>query len=1199
MWIVRLALRRPYTFVVAAMLVMIYGVFTIFRTPTDIFPNVNIPVIAVVYQYSGMSSDDMENRIVTQFERFMLTTVNDVDHVESQSLNGSGVIKIFFQKNAKIEEALSQVTATAQSGLRVMPPGTQPPLIIPYNAGTVPILQISIHSDTIPEQQLFDVTINQLRTQLITIPGVMIPYPYGGRQRQVMVDLDPDRCYAWGISPQEVSNALGAQNLILPAGTAKVGTQELQVRVNSSPDVAKELNDFPIKTVNGITVYVRDVAHVRDGFQVQTNVVHAGGKRGVLLSILKQGNASTLDVVEAVKKKLPQARAQLTSDVRDNLKMDLLFDQSVFVRASVEGVVKEAAIAAGLTGLMILLFLGSWRSTLIVIISIPLSIIVSIIILSLLGETMNVMTLGGMALAVGILVDDATVEIENIHRNLHQRKRLVRAILDGAQQIAVPAFVATLCICIVFVPVAFVSGAAKYLFTPLAMAVVFAMMTSYLLSRTLVPTMVHYLLAGEVEMYGGQLDPEDPHAQHALQHKEHLAKGEKAPSFWEKICGGCATRRGRLMLIICSISLASLAFGLRLAATMGGVEFLAVAGNGIWGWLSESALRTTILVIVLAAAVVMLALINRYNLIWRVHFAFNRQFERLRRAYGGLLSWTLNHRMVTAIAFLALVGVSIAVLLPTVGRDFFPRVDAGQIRLHVRAPAGTRIEQSEKYLARVSESIRKHIPPAEIDTMMDNIGIPNSSINTALSEGTLNSPAEGEILIALNEKHGPTDAYIKKLRKELPKEFPDLVFFFQPPDIVTQVLNFGLSSPIDVQIAGPLPNDAKNAEIARQIMADLRGRPGITDLHLQQVRNAPDVRINVDRTIASEVGLTQRDVANNLLISLSGTLQAAPNFWMNPASGISYNIVVQTPQYRVDSISALENMPIQGPGGNRENGDAPNPQLLGNLTTMKRGATPASITHYTVLRTNDVLMNVDGTDLGRASAQVQEVVDKYRPLLPKGSTIVLRGQVESMNSSFAGLSAGLVFAIVLVYLLMVINFQSWVDPLIILMALPGAAAGILWMLFVTGTTISVPALMGSIMAVGVATANSILMVTFANDQRKEHPGMSAHEAALSAGMTRLRPVMMTALAMIIGMLPMSLGLGEGGEQNAPLGRAVIGGLLMATFGTLFFVPIMYSAMRRKPPQTKVEHELRDPSDPYEKFEHHEQPPVSKAEVAHA
>ena len=1203
MWIVRLALRRPYTFVVASMLVLILGIVTIFRTPTDVFPNVDIPVIAVVYQYAGMSSDEMESRIITQFERFMLTTVNDVEHVESQSLNGTGVVKVFFQKGAKIEEAMAQVTATAQTGLRVMPPGTQPPLIIRYSASSVPILQLSISSDSIPEQQLFDVTINQLRTQLITIPGVLIPYPYGGKQRQVMVDLDPDKCHAWGISPQEVSNAVSAQNLILPAGTAKIGAQEYAVRLNSSPEVASAINDMPIKTVNGTTIYIKDVAHVRDGFQVQTNVVHAGGKKGVLLSILKQGNASTLDVVAAVKKALPEAQKQLPPD----LKIEMLFDQSIFVEASVMGVVVEAAIAAGLTALMILLFLGSWRSTLIVIVSIPLSILVSIIVLGAIGETLNVMTLGGMALAVGILVDDATVEIENIHRNLHQRKRLVRAILDGAQQIAVPAFVATTCICIVFVPVAFISGSARFLFTPLALAVVFAMMTSYLLSRTLVPTMVHYLLAGEVEMYGGQIDPNDPHAAAALARKEHPVDADAKVSLVQWIRVRLRDTVARVVVIAVGLLVGGAIAAVKYRKRFDALSWLDSAMKSSWSWIVGHPLVLTLWLMVIAALVGLLVLVARYMLIWRVHYAFNRQFEKLRRGYGGLLDLALHHRLITAGAFAVVMIGSCALLMPIIGQDFFPTVDAGQIRLHVRAPAGTRIEQTEEYFAKVADTIRQHIPEQELDVMLDNIGIPNSGINLALSDGTLMSPADGEILISLKEGHGPTGEYIKTLRDQLPKAFPDLTFFFQPPDIVTQVLNFGLSSPIDVQIVGPPSNDAENQRLAREMMVELRGKPGIVDLHLQQVSQAPDFRVNVDRTLAAQVGLTQSDVARDVLIALSGTQQASPNFWMNPKTGITYNVLVQAPQYRIDSVGQLENLPIQPPArqGAAEIADAPAgpepAQTLGNVATFHRSVTASNITHYTVKRSTDVQMNVAGTDLGRAAGQVRAVVDKYRSKLPKGSTITLRGQVESMSSSFTGLSVGLLFAIVLVYLLMAINFQSWIDPVVILMALPGAAAGILWMLFATGTTINVPALMGAMMAVGVATANSILMVTFANDQRKEHPHLSARDAALAAGLTRLRPVLMTALAMIIGMLPMSLGLGEGGEQNAPLGRAVIGGLLLATVTTLFFVPVMYSLMRRTAPQTQMEPELRDPSDRYGQSDHTHSAASEEtpAEVSHA
>ena len=1169
MWIVRLALRRPYTFVVFAMLVVIMGVLSILRMPTDVFPEINIPVLSVIYNFAGMPADEMESRIVTQFERFAVTIVKDVEHIESQSLTGVGVVKIYFQPGANIEEAMASVVATAQTGLRLMPPGTQPPIILRYSASSVPILQLSIHSETIPEQQLFDITINQLRTQLITIPGVLIPYPYGGRQRQVMVDLDPENLYAWGISAQEVSTAIGDQNLILPAGTAKIGDIEYPVRLNSSPDVVADLNALPVKTVNGTTVFVRDVAHVRDGYQVQTNVVHAGGKRGVLLSILKQGNASTLDVVDAVKKLLPEASKQLPED----LKIDLLIDQSVFVRASVEGVVKEAAIAAGLTGLMILLFLGSLRSTLIVVISIPLSILVSIIVLGFLGESLNVMTLGGMALAVGILVDDATVEIENIHRNVRPGKTLLKAILDGAQQIAVPSFVATLCICIVFIPVAFIGGSAKFLFTPLAMAVVFAMMTSYFLSRTLLPTMVHYLLPAELEGPGGA-DPPLLRPEAGLNGALHLGRPLSAR---ERFRAWLSRGSSRMMLIGGAIIAAAAYYGLSHTMGAGAISgFFGRVGSAFARaarWAAENPVNAGLTVIVLLAGAALLVLIARLKLILRVHWAFNRQFERFRIVYGGLLRWCLHNRLAATTAFIVLVAGSCILLLPVVGSDFFPSVDAGQLRLHVRCPPGTRIEESERLFADVSAAIRRHIPERELDAMLDNIGVPNSGINLSLSDGTLMSPADGEILISLKPGHAPTDTYARVLRRELAQEFPSLTFFFQAPDIVSQVLNFGLSSPIDVQFAGPIANEAENQRLARQLLADLRAIPGVTDLHMQQVTRTPQIRVDVDRTLASQAGLTQKDVAQNLLISLSGTLQAAPNFWMNPKNGVTYSIIVQTPQYKADTIDALRTMPVLPPGAAS---GAP-PQLLDNVSNISRSLTATNITHYNILRSSDVLMNISGADLGSAGARVREIVNSYRAKLPRGSTLAIRGQVESMRTSFLGLGGGLIFAIVLVYLLMAVNFQSWIDPLVILMALPGAAAGILWMLFITGTTLNVPALMGAIMAVGVATANSILMVTFANDQRKDH-GMNARDAALSAGLTRLRPVVMTALAMIIGMLPMSLGLGEGGEQNAPLGRAVIGGLTLATFATLLFVPVCYSVLRRAQPRNRIDPDLATPAE---------------------
>jgi multidrug efflux pump subunit AcrB len=1161
MWIVRLALRRPYTFVVAAMLVAVLGFYMIFfRVPTDIFPSIDIPVVSVIFNYTGMSATDMERRIVTPFEGFIATTVNDIQRTESQSLNGVSVIKIYFQPNAQISTAIAQVTSISQTAIRNMPPGTQPPLVIQYSASDVPILQLSIGSDTLSEQKLFDTAINYIRKPLVTIRGIEMPYPWGGKQRQIIVDLDPKRLAAHGLSPSDVSSAVNAQNLILPGGSTKIGTQEYQVYLNSSPDRVALLNDLPIKTVNGTTIYIRDVASVRDGFSVQNSIVHVGSKRGVLLSILKTGNASTLQVVDDVKARLPQIKASLPDDVKD-IKIDLLLDQSLYVRASVEGVVKEACIAAGLTALMILLFLGSWRSTIIVIISIPLSILVSIIVLGFLGETFNVMTLGGMALAVGILVDDATVAIENIHRNLHQRKRLIQAILDGSQQIAVPAFVSTLCICIVFVPVVFLTGSAKYLFTPLAMTVVFAMLTSYVLSRTLVPTMIHYLLAGEVERYGGVLDKNDPHAAHALDLKEAREHGhpvqpqEAEPS---KRLGWLKSPGGRLFMLVAAALIVVSAASIY-APFVERIPRL----KGLHQWALEH------WQILAQFTLGFFALIAIVWLIIRFHDAFNNLFEKIRRFYGGFLAWSLEHRPTVVITFTVLVLAS-CLLYFVVGNDFFPTVDAGQMRLHVRCPPGTRIEETARRFAFVEDKIRQLIPKDEIATMLDNMGIPNSGINLSLSDGSLISPADGEILISLKQGHHPTAQYMRSLRQELPKAFPDESFFFGAADIVTQVLNFGLSAPIDIQIESPkLADVGANADLARRLGKEISSIPGVADVHLQQVPDTPDLRINVDRTLANELGITQRDVAGDVLISLSSSNQTAPNFWLNPQNGVNYSVFVQTPQYELNSVNALENTPI--PPSNIP-ATAANTQLLANLAHLDRGDSPTNITHDNISSSFDVLLNVQGRDLGSTANDIQKVVERYRQKLPQGATMRIRGQAESMHTSFTGLAWGLIFAVVLVYLLMVINFQSWLDPLIILMALPGAVAGILWILWVTGTPISVPALMGAIMSIGVATANSLLLITFANDQRAE--GMNAHDAALAAGLTRLRPVIMTALAMIIGMLPMSLGLGEGAEQNAPLGRAVIGGLAIATFATLFFVPVVYSLLRAKSKPTYVEPELQ-------------------------
>lgn len=1054
MWLVRVALQRPYTFVVMSMLIVILGVFTILRMPTDIFPDIDIPVISVIWNYGGLPPEEMEKRIVTNYERVLTTTVNDIEHVESQTLNGVAVVKIFFQPGANIDSATAQVTAISQTVVRQMPPGATPPLVIRYSASNVPVLQIALESESLSEQQIFDNAMNFVRADIVTVPGAQVPYPYGGKQRQVMIDIDPPRLYAWGLSPKDVNNALGLQNVILPTGTAKMGVEEYPVVINSSPDAIADIGNLPIKTVNGTTVYIRDVASVRDGYSPQTSMVHVSRGRSVLMSILKNGNASTLDVVGAIRDMLPTTMTKVPKE----LKASLLFDQSVFVRAAVSGVVKEAAIAAGLTALMILLFLGSWRSTLIVVISIPLSILVSIIILRALGHTLNVMTLGGMALAVGILVDDATVAIENIHRNMAQRKPFIRAIVDGAQEISVPALVSTLCICIVFVPVTFIAGAAKSLFVPLALAVVFAMLTSYVLSRTLVPTLVRFLLEKEAK-------------EHEAGHEQHT-QGEP----------GLAKR------------------------------FFA---------------------------------------------AFERGFERLRGGYGTWLAWALEHRAPFVGVFLAFVLISAVVLTPLLGRDFFPTVDAGLIKLHVRGAPGLRIEETEKRFAAMESAIKTVVPPSEIATMLDNLGVPNSGLNLSLSEGALISPSDGQILIALKEDHEPTAEYVRKIRKKLHTDFPESTVFFLAPDISTQVLNFGLAAPIDVQLIGAPGKDELTLATAKDIMAKMQAIPGAVDVHLAQVLTKPQIRIDVDRTMASQAGMTQRDVANDLLVSLSSSSQVSPSYWLDNKRGIQYLVAVQTPQYENNSFDAVNNTPLSTPSGT--------PQLLSNVAEITRGVAPANITHYNAARTFDVQANVDGTDLGSVSSAIDEIVEQVKPHLPRGTAIKVKGQVESMNSSFTGLGYGLIFAVVLVYLLMVVNFQSWLDPLVILMALPGAIAGIVWLLFLSGTTLSVPALMGSIMCVGVATANSILVVTFANDQRKV--GRDAKHAALAAGMTRLRPVLMTAMAMIIGMLPMSLGLGEGGEQNAPLGRAVIGGLLLATLSTLFFVPVMYSALRRKAPST--------------------------------
>ena len=1096
MWIVRLALRRPYTFVVMSILIAILGVSAIITMPVDIFPYIDIPVVSVVWSYNGLAPEEMEKRMVLIFERAMTTTVNDIEHIESQSYSGVSVTRVYFQPNAKVEVALSQVTAICQTLLRIFPPGTTPPNILKYDASSVPILQLGLESKTLSEQELFDLGQNFIRTQLATIPGAAVPLPYGGKFREVMVDLIPEQMFAKNLSPADVSSALASQNLILPAGDIKIGDKDYQVRLNSSPRILNEMNALPVKVVNGATIRLGDVAQVRDGYGVQTCIVRTNGTRGALLTVMRNGKASTLAVVNAVKKALPKIQAGLPTA----LHVRQLFDQSLFVRAAINGVVREAVTAAFLTGLMILVFLGSWRSTVIVCISIPLSILVSLIVLSLLGQTINVMTLGGLALAVGILVDDATVEIENTHRNMAMKKPLVRAVLDGAQQIAAPAFVSTLSICIVFVPVLLLTGAARYLFTPLAGAVVFAMLASYLLSRTLIPNMVHYMLRPETKLYA------------------QGSHGETA------------------------------------------------GGTGP---------------------------------IWKTHYIFNHRFERMRASYTALLDWCLDHRAPVLLSFAVFVAGSL-LLAPLVGRDFFPTVDSGQMRLHARAPSGTRIEQTEADFAAIEREIRNEIPAREIDTIIDNIGLPNSSVNLAYGDSPTIGVADGDILISLKpEDHGPTEQYIGRLRQRLHEKFPDMVFFFEAANITNQILNFGLPAPIDVQVVGR--DAASNYKITQDLEAAVARVPGVADTHIHQVVDWPVIHVDVDRDKAGLVGLTQGDVSNSMLISLASSSQIAPTQWLDWRNGVSYFVAVQTPQYRMNSISSLMSTPIArlgssfnsttansmagiaaesnsavgaGPSqsstayGNPGTG-AGGPQLLSNLARLTRGVAPEIVNHYNVTPVFDVFANVYRRDLGSVGEAVDNIVQRASAHLPRGTTIDVRGQYSTMQSSFYRLGLGMAFAVVLVYLLMAVNFQSWLDPFIILMALPGALAGIVWILFLTQTTFSVPSLMGAIMCIGVATSNSILMVVFANDQREE--GMDARSAALSAGHTRIRPVIMTAAAMIIGMLPMALGMGEGGEQNAPLGRAVIGGLILATITTLFVVPLVYSLLRRKPP---VDHERR-------------------------
>jgi multidrug efflux pump subunit AcrB len=1045
MSMVALALRRPYTFIVMAMLIVLATPFALLNMATDIFPEINIPVVSIIWNYTGMPAQEMGQRIAGQSERGLTTTVSDIEHIESTSLQGVTVIKVFFQPTANIQTAIAQVVAVMQTTVRQLPPGITPPLIIKYSASSIPVLQLALSSPTLPEQTVFDNAINVLRPQLITIPGAAVPFPYGGKNRLISVDLDTTALQARGMSPADVVNAINLQNLILPSGTAKFGVTEYTVRMNGSPDAIAGLGDLPVRTSGSATTYLRDVAQVRDGFSPQTNVVRQNGERGVLLSVLKNGGASTLDIVANVKALLPRAAQVLPPDI----KVTPLFDQSVFVKAAVEGVVVEALIAAALTAAMVLLFLGNWRSTLIIALTIPLSILASILGLRALGETLNLMTLGGLALSVGILVDQAIVTIENIERHLHMGTPIVEAIETGAGEIGVAAFVSTLCICIVFVPMFFLSGVARFLFVPLAEAVVLAMIASYFLSRTLVPTLVLLLMSKQQGV---------------------------------------------------------------------------AAGDG---------------------------------LLTRLYRAFDRRFERVRRAYTLVLSALLSHRRGFALLFMGFCLVS-CLLYPVLGRDFFPNVDAGQIRLHMRAPTGTRIEETARLADAVEVAIREIIPRDQLETILDNLGVPNSGINLSYSNAGTIGTLDGEILLSLRKGHAPTEEFVSRLRAELPRRFPGIEFFFQPADIVTQILNFGLPAAIDVQFTGA--DVSANALLAAELTQRIRKIPGAVDAHVHQRLNLPTLNLQMDRTRLQQVGLTAANVGQNVLISLSGSSQTSPAFWLNPQNGVVYNIAVQAPQYQVDSIDALLGLPV-GTGlagaGNASGGT----QLLGNLVDVAAYQQAAVVSRYNLMPAVDVYVSVQGTDLASVAKQVTALVDEFRPRLPRGSEVVLRGQVETMQASFVGLGVGLAMAIVLVYLLIVINFQSWIDALIVIAALPAALAGIVWILFITGTTLSVPALTGAIMTMGVATANSILLISFAR-QRLE-AGIPPLAAALEGGSTRIRPVLMTALAMIIGMIPMALGLGEGAEQNAPLGRAVIGGLLFATISTLFFVPVVFAGVHQR------------------------------------
>ena len=1051
MWIVRLALRRPYTFVVAALVLVLLTPFVLLRTPTDIFPSINIPVVSIIWMYSGLNAQEIEQRIVYNCERPLTTTVNDIEHIESNSYNGVGVIKVFLQPGASVDGGVAQVTAICQTMLRSMPPGTTPPLIIRYNASSVPILQYGISSKKMSEQEVFDVTVNQIRVGLVSVRGSAITYQYGGKQRLVAVDLDLTALKAKNLVPADVLNAINAQNLVYPSGTAKIGALEYDIEMNTSPRLLDQLNDLPIRTVNGALIRLRDVAQVRDGSSPQVNVVRQNGVRSTLLSIFKTGAASTLEVVDGVKAIMP--RILKTTAAAQDLEVKEFADQSLFVRAAIRDVAREGLIAAVLTAVMILLFLGSWRSTFIIALSIPLSVLASLATLSALGETINLMTLGGLALAVGILVDDATVAIENIHRHMASGQPLTEAILDGAQEIAMPAFVSTLCICIVFVPMFFLAGVSRYLFVPLAEAVVFAMLASYVLSRTLVPTLVMWFYRN-VEFH-------------------HLTDPEHVSALFRPLA--------------------------------------------------------------------------------RLQNGFENLFDRMRGSYRELLGLVLHHRLAFAVMFLAFCAGT-CLLIPQLGQDFFPSVDAGRFRLHIRARSGLRIEETARLVDQIEAVIRNEIPAEEFAGMLDNIGMPNSSLNLSYSDSGVIGAGDADILVALREDHRPTPEHIGRLRKRLNREFPGVMFYFLPADIVSQTINFGLPAPFDVQIVGR--NQAGNREVAARLAERIRRIPGAVDVRVHQPADRPKLSFAVDRTKASAMNLSERDVANSVLLSLSGSGQVQPVYWLNPNAGIQYLVSVRVPERGMDSIEALNGIPISAsqPG----EGDA---QLLANLATVSRAGGPPVISHYSLMPVIDVFGGVGGRDLGGVLNDLKPLIKQAEKELPKGSFIMLRGQADTMRSSFVGLGIGFVMAIVLIYLLLVVNFQSWLDPFIIITALPGAVAGVVWGLHLTQTTLSVPALMGAIMCLGVATANSVLVVTFARNNL--YQGYGPLTAAWDAGSGRLRPVLMTALAMIIGMFPMALGLGEGGEQNAPLGRAVIGGLIVATIATLFFVPVVFSLFRRR------------------------------------